>query len=494
VSSLIRSLATAISQHAGAIAVIDGVERHTYAELDRMSAEMAGGLRQHGIGVGDLICLYSTRTWLRCCALLGAWRVGAGVVSIEPGQPRSRAVRILRAVRPKLVLRAADVAPLRADISEKTYAELRSAAASGIVEGPISYVIATSGSSGEPKCVVLPPRVLAHLGKWHRDRWLVEALPDTLHIAPVGFDVGYEEIVATFLAGARLVLVDDDQRRDAFELIELIASHSITRVFQPVGGLHSLALAGISDQHSLSVREIVVAGEQLVINDEVRRFCSRHHINLVNEYGPSETHVVTQHRLTGNPWAWPDRPPIGTAIASAELLRFEGAEVRPFDTGERAELIVAGECVGLEYLIDQHLTEQKFREIRHQDGRLRNCYLTGDIVQWDGDAFTFLARADEQLKINGWRVEPSEIEVILGRVHGMRRVAVVGYRCGGSTKLAAYYVRQTCVPISKADIRAACARDLPSYMIPTQFCELSQLPTNGNGKINRAELIGLLER
>jgi non-ribosomal peptide synthetase component F len=492
--SLIRGLVEAAVRHADEVAVVDRGTSHSYASLNHLTAEIAGGLCARGLGPGDLICLYSTRTWSRCGALLGAWRAGVGVLSIDPQQPRARVERILARVRPRLLAREPGTKPFDGDIPECTYEDLRSAVFPDVVDGPVAYVVATSGSTGEPKAVSAPPVVLADLAAWHRDHWRHECPPHTLNAAAVGFDVGYEEVAATLLAGARLVLVDDHQRRDPFALLDLIREHGVARTFQPVGGLHGLAMAAPFDGPGPSLREVVVGGERLVINDEVRKFCADNNIELINEYGPSETHVVTQHRLAGPAWSWPDEPPLGGPITSAELLRVVNGELRPFRAGDQDELAVAGRCVGLRYLGDAELTARRFRELPHEDGGTRRCYLTGDLVSFDGSDFHFVSRVDDQLKVNGYRVEPGEVESVIAGHVGVRRVAVIGVPGEGGTALIACYVRQADADLSEVDLRAACARELPDYMMPSQFREFDALPTNANGKVDRGRLRAELSR
>ncbi|RSM81604.1 AMP-dependent synthetase [Kibdelosporangium aridum] len=486
--TLIRSLVHAMTQYPGEIAIADGENEYTYSMLDQVSAEIAGGLRARGIGPGDLVCLYSTRTWLRVCALMGAWRAGVGVVSIDPAQPRARVERILNRVKPRLLLREPTVEEFDSNIPEVTYLGARGEASTELVDGPIAYVVATSGSTGEPKAVAAPPVVLADLVEWHRTHWRHDAVPHTLNAAAVGFDVGYEEVASALVAGAKLVLVDDHQRRDPFDLVDLITIHQVARTFQPVGGLHGIAMAAAFSGAVPSLREIFVGGERLVINDEVRKFCADNHIQLTNEYGPSETHVVMQYRLSGSPWEWPDHPPIGSVIASAEPLLVEDGVLRAFKRGEEGELVIAGRCVGLYYIGDEELTAQRFRELPHEDGGVRRGYSTGDLVTYDGENFHFVSRVDDQLKVNGYRVEPGEVESVLTRLAGVRRIAVIGVGREAATALVACYVRQDGAEVSEADLRAACARELPEYMMPSHFREFTSLPVNANGKVDRAAI------
>ncbi|URN14589.1 MULTISPECIES: AMP-binding protein [Streptomyces] len=487
--SLIRMLVDAVARHRDAVAVVDDGVAHTYAELDEVSAEIAGGLAEHGIGPGDVVDVHATRSWSRCAAVLGVWRVGAGVLSIDPAMPPAWTGRLVDSAGCAMILRADECAPVEAGIAEHTFRSIRGTRRDEVATGPVCYVIPTSGSTGEPKAVAVPPVVLADLGEWHVRRWSHDRPPNTLHMSSIGFDMVYEDTVATWLAGATLIVVDDQDRLDPFTLIDIVREHDVARLFQPVVGLHGLAAAACAGGRRMpSLREISVAGEQLVINDEVRRFCADGDLTLVNQYGPSETHVVTQYRLTGDVATWPDRPPIGTAVVDAELLCHVDGRLRPFAPGETRELVIAGNCVGIGYAGDDALTAKKFREVEHRDGGTRRCYFSGDLVTFDGEEFHFVSRLDDQLKVNGYRVEPGEVEAVLTGVAGVRRAAVVGVRVAGSTQLAAFYTPVTGAEVDQDDLRGACTSHLPRFMVPRHFTELDALPSTRNGKIDRAKL------
>ncbi|WP_420078537.1 AMP-binding protein [Streptomyces sp. JL4002] len=486
--SLVRALLRAVRRDPRAVAVVDGAAAHTYAELDRLSAEIAGGLAARGLGPDDVLAVHGERSWERCAAVLGAWRAGLGVVCVDPGMPAPRAARIARHCA--LLVRSDASAPAGLGPAEATLGEVRGAPLEEIREGSVGYVIPTSGSTGEPKSVAVPPSVLAALGDWHVRHWSHDRPPHTLQAASIGFDVGYEEIVATWLAGAALVVVSDEERQDPFTLMEVVRAHRVARLFLPVVGLHALATAAVFEPDAMpDLREIAVAGERLVVNAEVREFCAAAGVALVNEYGPSETHVVTQHRLDPRGAAsWPEHPPIGTAVAGAELLREAGGVLRPFAPGEEAELIVAGGSVGLGYLGDPELTAARFRTLPHADGAPRRCYATGDLVRFDGESFHFVARADDQLKVAGYRVEPGEVEAVLGTVPGVRRAVVVAVEVAGSRRLAAVWTRAGSGGPGPEDLAAACAARLPAYMVPRHFHRLDELPVTANGKVDRAAL------
>ncbi|MFI9123652.1 AMP-binding protein [Streptomyces bikiniensis] len=491
--SLVEYLVAAIKGHALDTAVVEGERSFTYQELDRASAEVCGGLLERGIQRDDVICVFATRSWQRCVMVLGVWRAGGSVLSIDPSMPAVRIRRIIETASPALVISDEEAPQLNAGVSQFTWDEIRSEPHENLRVGELGYAIATSGSTGTPKVVSVSAVTLENLARWHVAHWRHSHVADTLHSASVGFDVIYEEMVAAWSTGAKLILVNDQQRRDPFALVDLVRTHAVRRMFSPVGALHGLAMVTEALGAELpTLCEIAVAGERLIINDEVRSFCRKSNVELINQYGPSETHLITQYRLSGDSAGWPDRPPIGSPVVGAELLCFDNGELRPFRKSETAEIVVAGNCVAVGYLGDKALTLQRFRTLLHRDGRMLRCYFTGDRATFDGINFDFRGRLDDQLKINGYRVEPGEVEATVSAIAGVRQVAVIGIQSNGGMALAALYSEEPGTDLDPAYLRAACEAVLPEYMVPSVFTKIDQFPVTANGKTDRRLLAGML--
>ncbi|MER5638854.1 AMP-binding protein [Kitasatospora sp. NPDC002227] len=489
--TLVEGLLAACAAHPGRAAVVAGGREHSFAELDRLSGEIAAGLAARGVRPGEVVGLLAPRGWWRCAALLGVWRAGAAVNSLDPSVPQARTAHLVKVSGTVLVLRDPGTAEAGLGVAELPVDELPVCGAMLAESGPLAYVIGTSGSTGAPKCVAVPSVVLADIADWHRAGWVLPEVPRTCHAASVGFDVGYQELVAAWASGAALVVADDEQRRDPFLLGRLLAEQAVVRAFLPVTGLHALAIAcGATGRQLPALREVVVAGERLVVNREVRAFFAGLDAELVNHYGPSETHVVTEHRLSGDPADWPVLPALGGPAVSAELYRVAEGRLRAFEEGEEAELVVGGRCLAVGYLGDDRLTAEKFRELADADSQLRRVYFTGDVVRCEDGLLHFVGRADDQLKVRGYRVEPGEIEAVLSQLPGVRRAAVVGRTRAGSTTLHAYVVLDPAAEPTAEALRAACAAELPDYMVPTRFLRVAELPLTTSGKVKRRELDG----
>ncbi|MGV9347354.1 AMP-binding protein [Streptomyces spiralis] len=492
---LVETLVRACARHSHRTAVVHDGLRYRYADLDRLSGRIAAGLVEHGVGPGETVGLLAGRGWWRCAAVLGIWRAGAAVNPLDPALPVERLNRIVRASATRLVLRDPAVPEPPVEAEQVPVPEVLGSGPAVARTGPLAYVVATSGSTGTPKCVAVPPAVLADLAAWHHGRWAFPGPPTTTHAASVGFDVGFQELVTTWTAGAELVVLDDEQLRDPFLLAGCLDEHRIARTFLPVTALHALAVAlPVTGRRPGALREVVTAGERLVVNEEVRAMFAGLDATLVNQYGPSETHVVTEYRLpAGDPGRWPVHPALGGAVASAELLRSaDDGRLRPFAEGEEAELVVAGRPLALGYLGDDELTRHRFRELPHRDGGTRRCYTTGDLVRRQDGLLHYVGRLDDQVKVRGFRVEPGEVEAVLGRVPGVRRAAVVGAGRAGSVTLHGYVVLSPGAggQIDAARLRDACAAELPDYMVPVRFWHVPELPLTASGKVARRELVG----
>ncbi|MGC4886560.1 AMP-binding protein [Micromonospora sp. DT227] len=495
--SLLSKFLNACRDHATQPAVIDGDEVYTFRDLEQASARVATGLQHAGCRAGDIVGVEMPRSFELYASILGVWRAGCAANAIPPSGPPDRRRLVLTQSGTRVVLvRPRDV-PQSAPTAEVRYLSIQDLSGTRPprdVDGANSYVVATSGSTGQPKCVVLGPAALDGLAAWHATTWKHDVAPKTLALASVGFDVCFQEMVATLPVGAALVVVDDQTRRDSFALLELMAKHDVARAFMTVASLQTLAIAADAvGGPPACLREIVPSGERLVLNDEVRDLCAAHGIVLVNQYGPSETHVVTEYRLDGPPAGWPVYPPLGTAVGDADLLALDGDIVRPLHEGEEAELVISGPMVGHGYRGDPELTSAKFREYQHQDGDPRRCYRSGDTVRLEDGLLHFTGRVDEQLKIRGYRVEPGEVEAVLLRVPGVRQVAVLGVRAHGALGLVAVLTEKEPGAVTRSALAAALTDTLPAYMHPRRFLRLGELPTNTNGKVARRALTELVE-
>lgn len=468
----------------GAVAVEDAHDALTYAELADRSARLARRLR----GAGPLVGVAADRTVETAVAVLGVLRSGAAYLPLDPAYPAARLGDML--MRAQV---AVTVAPpgLRPPLPSESRIVASDAADPGGAELPEvratdpAYVIFTSGSTGVPKGVSMPHRGPVNLVRWQRGHSAPAGR--TLHFASLSFDVACQEMFDTWAGGGTLVMIDEPTRRDPERLGQSLEKLRIERLFLPYVALNALAVALAGRPVPQRLREIVTAGEQLLVTPGIRGLFQRlGACTLENQYGPTETHVVSSHQLGPDPAVWPDLPPIGTAIEGLTMHVLDG-EGQPVPDGESGELSVAGVGLADGYLHRPDLTAERF--VTGPDGRV--CYRTGDIVTSRDGLLHFLGRADDQVKIRGHRVELGEVEAGLARHPDVAAAAVAVWRDPvGMARLRAYVVlRDEAVKAPGPNaLRAYVAGHLPAHLVPDVVSVLDELPRTSSGKVDRRAL------
>lgn len=413
----------------------------TYGELDRRANRLAHRLIGLGVGPGTLVGVELERSPDLVVALLGVLKAGGGYVPLDTRLPEARR-RVMAA--------DAQVALILTEVGDDAGPDHRPAPQATVTD--VAYVLYTSGSTGTPKGVVASHRGLVNLieseHRAQRVAWLTS----------IGFDVSLQEVFAALATGGSLVIFSADEQRDLGSLPELLAARRVDALHATPSVLHALEGA-----HRL--QRVVSAGEQLVVTEALRRFVG--HAELANHYGPTETHVVLTS--TSNAADSADGPvPIGRPVPGHRayvLDRF----LESVPPGTVGELYVAGPGVAIGYLGRPALTAERFIP---EPGGTGRAYRTGDLVRQRADGMLmFEGRVDRQLKVRGHRVEPGEIEAVLGdsvvTVHDGRLVA---------------FVRQ---PVDVSWLRTV----LPEAMVPTAFVEVDDWPRTTNGKIDLDALV-----
>ncbi|OKJ94619.1 hypothetical protein AMK26_32945 [Streptomyces sp. CB03234] len=477
-------------------AVVHGERTLTYAELSAAADALAGWLVSEGLA-RKRIGIRIGRSIDALVAVLGVLRAGAACVPLDPSLPAERAFFMIRDSRMAAVLatRAAAAPPAGTGVRVLFLDDAPRCEPLGPLprtspEDP-AYVVYTSGSTGRPKGVALPHRSLAALLDWQCRASAAGAGSRTLQFAPPGFDVAFQEAFATWASGGALVLADDGTRGDPHRLLDLIERHAVDRLFVPYVALQQLAeYAVAAGRSAASLREVITAGEQLYATPAIRRFFTAAcpGARLENQYGPSETHVVTAHPLTGAPSAWPDRPSIGRPVPGSRVYVLDG-RLRPCPVGTVGEICVAGDAVALGYLSEEAARARRFVPDPFAPGRSGGLlYRTGDRGRFLADGtIEFLGRDDDQVKIRGYRVEPGEVEAALKAVPGVSDAVVLVDGAGADDKrLVAYYTATGTEGPEPERVRGALLERLPRHLVPASLVRVPGLPLTASGKTDRA--------
>ncbi|MFW6295863.1 MAG: non-ribosomal peptide synthetase [Halothece sp.] len=469
------------------IAVIVGEQSFTYQALNQQANQLANYLQQQGINPEDRIGISLERNSFLPLAVLAVLKLGGTYIPLDPSYPQQRLAFMVKDSQAKVVLTQSDFrevfSPQASILELDTQWETIKEASAETPETTISsealaYIIYTSGSTGQPKGVMMPHRALNNLIRWQRDQ-SPQGLK-TLQFASFSFDVFFQECFATWSSGGTLIMVSETQRRDPDQLLNVIQTTEIERLFLPFIALSQLAES--SQRQGIvppSLKEVITAGEQLQITPAIRSFFQNlPHCRLINQYGPSETHVVTAYPLPENPENWSSLPPIGRPIANVQTYVLDETQ-NPVPVGITGELYIGGIAIAKGYLDRADLTAERF---------VSSLYKTGDLVRYlpDGN-LQYIGRKDNQVKVRGFRIELGEVEAILAQHPTVKETAVtVKTDEVGNVRLVAYLVTDS--EITREELQQFLRQSLPSYSIPSQFVFLETLPLTPSGKVDRRSL------
>jgi amino acid adenylation domain-containing protein len=476
-------------------------ERMTYAELNGYANRIARHLIGRGVRPRARVAICMQRGIRQIAAVLGVVKAGAAYVPLDPEYPVERLRFIVGDIDAQLLVGGAETSPGLEDCAEKVdltrdASEIlrQSSDDLDVDHSPHTplYVIYTSGSTGRPKGVVMPHRSIVNLIEWQARVSSIHPGAATLQYAPLNFDVASQEIFSTLTTGGCLQLIDDHLRRDSGLLLEFLSDREIARLFLPPVALEQLAITACARNVRLEkLREVIVAGDRLQITDSVRSFFERATgAQLINQYGPTESHVVSAHTLEGPPSGWPSLPAIGTPIDNVQLYVLDD-ELGLVPPNVNGELYIGGAALALGYLNLPEENSSRFVKNPFRNGD-EVLYRTGDVCRYNRErVLSFVGRADRQIKLRGFRIEPEEVEIVLKGYAGIKEAVVVKRRSRqGEDRLVAYVVAKGRDQLDKSGLRTYLGHKIPVYMIPTHFVRLDSLPLTGSGKVDR---IGLLD-
>lgn len=458
----------------GNLALVDGDDFFTYAQLDRRAEKVAQDLRALGVGQGHVVGVLAGRGWRRIAALLGILKVGAACQPLSPAFPDDRLAFVLRDTGCRLVL--ADSGHLfrlsapscRLIAEDEAHGQRQPAGDDG---QSLAYVIHTSGSTGQPKGVGVIQSGFINMILAQIKDWGLTGDDRVVQFASCSFDASLSEIFMALLSGAALVLASEDDVRDGARFLGLINRHQVTVATLPPSYLRALDHADLS-----RLRLLVTAGEgpHRADADHYARY-----LRYINAYGPTETSVCASwhHWRPGD-----DGPiPIGAPIANT-AMSVRDAWGRLLPLGAVGEIWLAGAGLAQGYLGRPDLTADRFVMA---DGQRH--YRTGDLGRWRADgAMLYLGRRDGQIKLNGYRIEIGEIEDGLLALDGVAQAAVAVR--GDPARLLGWVVADDGQSLTPGQLRAQLARTLPPWMVPGRLMVVASLPRTAAGKIDRAAL------
>ncbi|WP_445299506.1 amino acid adenylation domain-containing protein [Microcoleus sp. B3-A4] len=492
-----------VERSPNATAVVFDNEQLTYQQLNHRANQLAHHLQNLGVKPEVTVGICLERSLEMVVGLLGIIKAGGAYLPLDPAFPKERiafmledaGVQILLTQEklltglPNLTISKQQIICLdtnRENIAQQSEEKV----VNPVTPNNLAYVIYTSGSTGQPKGVAMSQSCLTNLLIWQLKSSTVQK-GKTLQFTPISFDVSFQEIFSTWCAGGTLVLISDEMRRDPFRLLSFLQEQEIERLFLPFVALQQLAeVAESQDLVTISLREIITAGEQLQMTRQLKNWLSKiPYCTLHNHYGPSESHVVTAYQLTGYPENWSTLPPIGRPIDNVQIYLLD-THLQPVPIGVAGELHIGGVGLAQGYLNRTELTAEKFIANPFSEDLEERLYKTGDLARYLPDSnIEYLGRIDNQVKVRGFRIELGEIETAIAQYPAIQETAVVAREdVPGRKYLAAYIVSHHQSATTNSQLRNFLKEKLPEYMIPGVFVSLDALPLTPSGKVDRRAL------
>ncbi len=485
------------------IAVSFGLQSLTYAELNENANQLAHFLEKSGVRPGMRVALCLDRSLEVIVGLLAILKAGAAYVPVDASYPASRLSFLIEDSQAHSLLTnraiAANLPQLKTNIicldADWPTIALETGGNSAHDGGPeeLAYVMYTSGSTGNPKGVLVPHRAVLRLVK---NNQFASFAPEEvfLQLAPLSFDAATFEIWGALLNGGRLVVAPAG-RVTPEDIGTIVADNGITTMWLTAALFHLMVTNHLESLRPL--RQLLAGGDVLSVTHVRRVLEEMPHLRLINGYGPTENttftccHTITLESLTSG------TVPIGRPISNTRIYIVD-AGMQPVPAGVTGELFAAGDGVSLGYLNAPELTAEKFISHTFAPGLTERLYRTGDLARYRTDGTVeFLGRADTQVKVRGYRIELAEIEYALER-SPLVKAAVACVRTDwktehdapGDKRLAAYVIpeRQGDTSGLIAELRTWLKTQLPEYIQPAAIMAVESFPRTVNGKVDRRVL------
>lgn len=467
------------------LAVVAKDGSYTYEELNRLSDEIAQGILQTcHVSEGSILAFQIERGIRLVAVMLGIAKSGGCYLPVDASFPKERVDFILKdsgavcfiteEVYEQLPLETANI--LLDDLIKKGRGSEPLKMPNVDIQLPI-YCIYTSGTTGEPKGTLITHGNLSNL---IQGQLQTHQIPERILASTrITFDVASQEIFLALANGGIILLTPNHLKNHVADFVNFAWKCRAEAMFVTPSYFDVLTEQEVDTERLLqNMRYVFLAGEPFYLNRVAETWARQHKCIFVNQYGPSETHCVTEEVVQDPAHATIGRPLANTQI---HLLNRYG---KPALLGAPGELCVTGMGVGLGYLNRPSLTEERFIQTS-SGGRM---YRTGDLARWLQDGrISYLGRSDTQVKINGIRVELSEIEKQMLNIDGVAQTVVAVERNSDHQQyLSAYYVSDK--EIARETMLEHLGGTLPPYMLPKTFQRLEKIPLNSNGKIDRRHL------
>ncbi|QIH08992.1 amino acid adenylation domain-containing protein [Pseudomonas sp. BIOMIG1BAC] len=474
------------------VAAVHGQEVLSYAQLNARANQLAHHLLSLGVKPGAHLALLLPRSIDLLVGQLAASKCGVAYVPLDGNAPASRQAFMVQDSQSVMLLTRSDQLldvpvprleldrlSLQGTPTHNPDLQLSSEA--------VAYIMYTSGSTGEPKGVLVPHRAITRLviNNGYADFNTGDRVAFASNPA---FDASTLDVWGPLLNGGRVVVVDHQTLLDPPAFAQLLQASGVTMLFLTTSLFNQYVQ--LIPQALKGLRMLLCGGERADATAFRRMQAQAPGLRLVNGYGPTET---TTFAVTHEPWELPadaDSLPIGRPLSNTQVYILDTRQ-QPLPIGVAGEIVIGGDGVALGYLNRPELNAQKFIDDPFGERSGALLYRTGDIGRWlDNGLLEYLGRSDDQVKIRGLRIEPGEIEARLLACPGVKDgVILVREDEPGEQRLVAYYrVQQDAPSVSAQSLRATLLQQLPEYMVPLAYVRLDTWPLTANGKLDRKAL------
>ena len=468
----------------------------TYGELGQRVKHLAQTMHGHGVREGDIVAIHIDRSIEAIVSMLAVHAAGAAFLPLEVSSPPDRRIYMLEDARVRLILMGGpedldtDVQKLRVDqeLDTRFKSSPEDLPSDPAPADGLAYVIYTSGSTGKPKGVCIEHRSLTNHIVQTADLYDVSPEDRWLQFASLSFDTSVEDIFVSLAKGNSLWLRSDDMITSARAFFDALRKTNLTILSLTTAFWHQLVHSRLV--WPASVRLVVVGGERVDpgLHSDFRELVGEQ-VRFINSYGPTEATVACTAYVDDEGDHDSTMLPIGRPMGGASCFVLDENLV-PVPPGVLGQLYVGGAGLARGYLYRESLTAERF--IAHPFRPNARLYATGDVVRHTAKGnLVYIDRIDNQVKVQGFRVELGEIETRLRSHQAVEEAVVVPVKLGGSTRLMGFVQASAQKQVDGNELQEFVGDTLPTYMVPRRIEVLPTLPQTPAGKVDRQALIGL---
>ena len=481
------------SRQPNALAVVYEEKQISYGELNRRANRLAHYLRAHGVGRETRVGVLMERSANWIVALLGILKAGGVYVPLDGSYPAGRLRFMVEDAEIRLLLTQSGQPRIEASevvFLDQDWEWLESES----TENPenvtqaedLAYLMYTSGSTGQPKGVGVPHRAINRLVR-NTNYVKLDESDRVAQISNASFDAATFEIWGALLNGSRVVVLEKETALSPKELKKQLVEHEISAMF---------LTTALFNQTALSRPEIFASLKYMIFGGDTADPRAVHRVlgegrpeHLVNAYGPTENTTFTTWYDAQESDIGARMIPIGQPLSNTEVWVLD-QQSRMVPVGVPGELCIGGDGLARGYIRRPELTAEKFVPHPYSRNAGARLYRTGDLVRYREDGnIEFLKRMDQQVKVRGFRVELGEIESTLNQYRAVMESIVVDRKdSSGDIRLIAYFVPEVGVEPTSLELLTFLQEKLPSYMLPSAFIAIKEIPLTPNGKVDRRAL------